>query len=56
VEVLDLTRGSGLLIQGSVTFSWGFGPTVDTSENIVFSGHVAALESSMWWGRMLFTT
>jgi hypothetical protein len=30
VEVLDLARRSSLYIQGSGTFSWGFGPTVDT--------------------------
>jgi hypothetical protein len=34
----------------------GSGSTVDTLENIVFAGHVAALESSTWWGRVLFTT
>jgi hypothetical protein len=56
VEVLDLTRGSSLLIQGSGTFPWGSGPTVDTSEGIVFSGHMAVLKPSTWWGRVLFTT
>jgi hypothetical protein len=56
VEVLDLTRGSGLYIQGSGTFPWGSGPTVDTLEYIVFSGHVAARKPSTWWGRVLFTT
>jgi hypothetical protein len=56
VEVLDLTRGFGLYMQGSGTFPWGSRPTVDTLEDIVFSGHVAALEPSMWWGRSLFTT
>jgi hypothetical protein len=56
VEGLDLTRGSGLLIQGFSTFPWGSEPTVDTSEGIVFSGHVAALEASTWWGRVLLTT
>jgi hypothetical protein len=56
VEVLDLTRGSGMLIQGSSTFPWGSGPTVDTSEGIVFSGHVAALEPPTWWGRVLLIT
>jgi hypothetical protein len=50
VEVLDLTRRSGLYIQGSDTFPWGSGPTVDTLEDIVFPGHVAALEPSMWRG------
>jgi hypothetical protein len=56
VEVLDLTRRSGLYIQGSGTFPWGSGPTVDTLEYIVFSGHVAAPEASTWWGRVPFTT
>jgi hypothetical protein len=56
VEVLDLTLGFGLYIKGSDTFPWGSGPTVDTLEYIVFSGHVAALEPSTWWGRVLFTT
>jgi hypothetical protein len=54
--VLDLTRRSGPHIQGSDTFPWGFGPTVDTLEYIVFSGHVASPEPSTWWGRVLFTT
>jgi hypothetical protein len=56
VEVLDLTRGSGLYMQRSDTSLWGSGPTVDTLEDIVFSGHVVALEPSTWWGRSLFTT
>jgi hypothetical protein len=56
VEVLDLTRRSGLYMQGSDTFPWGSGPTVDTLKDIVFSGHVAALEPSTRWGRVLFTT
>jgi hypothetical protein len=56
VEVLDLARRSGLYTQGSGTFPWGSGPTVGTLEYIVFSGHVAAPESSTWWGRVLFTT
>jgi hypothetical protein len=55
VEVLDLARRSSPYMQGSGTFPWGSGPTVDTLEDIVFSGHVAALEPSMWWGRALFT-
>jgi hypothetical protein len=41
---------------GPVLSHGGSGPTVDTLEDIVFSGHVAALEPSMWWGRVLFTT
>jgi hypothetical protein len=56
VEVLDLARRSGPYMQGSDTFPWGSGPTVDTLEDIVFSSHVAALEPPMWWGRVLFTT
>jgi hypothetical protein len=34
----------------------GSGPFVDILEYIVLSGHVAALELSTWWGRVLFTT
>jgi hypothetical protein len=56
VEVLDLTRRSGLYVQGSDTSPWGSGPTVDTLEYIIFSGRVATWESSTWWGRALFTT
>jgi hypothetical protein len=55
VEVLDLTWRSDLYTQGSGTFPWGSGPTVDTLEYIIFSGHMAALELSTWWGRSLFT-
>jgi hypothetical protein len=55
VEVLDLTQGSGLYMQGSDTFPWGSRLTVDTLEYIVFSGHVAAPEPSTWWGQVLFT-
>jgi hypothetical protein len=32
----------------------GSGPTVDILEYIVFPGHLATLEPSMWWGRVLF--
>jgi hypothetical protein len=56
VEVLDLTRRSGPFVQGSGTFLWGSGPTVDILEYIVFSGYVATPEPSTWWGRVLFTT
>jgi hypothetical protein len=56
VGVLDLTRRSGLYIQGSGTFPWGFGPTVDALKHIVFSGRVAAPEPPAWWGRALFAT
>jgi hypothetical protein len=34
----------------------GSGPTVNTLEDIAFSGHVAVPEPSTWWGRALFTT
>jgi hypothetical protein len=53
---MDLTRRSGPYVQGSGTFPWGSGPTVDILEYIVFSGHVATPEPSTWWGRVLFTT
>jgi hypothetical protein len=53
VEVLGHTRRSSLYIQGSSTFPWGSGLTVDTLEYIIFSGHVAAPEPSTWWGRVL---
>jgi hypothetical protein len=56
VEILDLTRRTGLYVQGSGTSSWGSGPTVDTLEYIVFSGRVATRESTTWWGQALFTT
>jgi hypothetical protein len=48
VEVPDLTRRSGLYIQGSGTSPWGSGLTVDTLEYIIFPGHVAAPEPSTW--------
>jgi hypothetical protein len=53
VEVLDLTRRFGLYIQGSSTFPWGSGLTVNTLEYIIFSGHVRASEPSTWRGRVL---
>jgi hypothetical protein len=56
MEVLDLTRRSGPHIQGSDTFPWGSGLTVDTLEYIIFLGHVAVSEPSTWCGRALFTT
>jgi hypothetical protein len=56
MEVLDLTRRSGLYVQGSGTSPWGSKPTVDILEYIVFSGRVATWESATWWGRALFTT
>jgi hypothetical protein len=42
-EVLDPARRSGLYMQGSGTFPWGPGPTVDTLACIIFSDHVAVL-------------
>jgi hypothetical protein len=56
VEVLDLTRRSGLYVQGSGTSPWGSGTTIDTLEYIVFFGHVATRESTTRWGQALFTT
>jgi hypothetical protein len=56
VEVSDLSRRSGLHIQGSSTRPWGSGLTLDTLEYIIFSGHVTAPKLSTWWGRVLFTT
>jgi hypothetical protein len=56
VEVLDLTQRSGPYVQGSGTFPWGSGPTAYALEHIVFSGHVAAPEPSVRWGRVLFAT
>jgi hypothetical protein len=47
------TWRSGLYIPGSDTFPWGSGLTVDALEYITFSGHVAALEPSTWWGQVL---
>jgi hypothetical protein len=37
-------------------FSWGSGSTSDIVVYVTFSGHMAAPESSMWWGRALFIT
>jgi hypothetical protein len=56
VEVLDPSQRSGPYMQGSDTFPWGSGPTIDTLEDIVFPSHVAAPEPSTWWGQVLFTT
>jgi hypothetical protein len=56
VEILDPAPRFGPYMQGSGTFPWGSGPIVDTLGDIVFSGHVAALEPSLWWGRVLFAT
>jgi hypothetical protein len=53
--VPDRIRGSGLCVQGSGTSSWRSGPTDCILRYIIFSGHVAPLEPSTWWGRVLFT-
>jgi hypothetical protein len=55
-EVLDPARRSELCIQGSGTFPWGSGPTVDNMEYIVSSGHVAAPVLPTWRGQALFAT
>jgi hypothetical protein len=47
------TWRSGLYIQGSSTFPWGSGLTVDALQYITFFGHVAAPEPPMWWGQVL---
>jgi hypothetical protein len=43
-------------MQGSDTFPWGPGPTVDTLGCIIFSDHMAVLGPSTWRGRARFTT
>jgi hypothetical protein len=53
--VPDRIWGSGLCVQGSDISSWRSGPTGCTLGYILFFGHVASLEPSMWWGRVLFT-
>jgi hypothetical protein len=44
---------SRLYIQGSGTFPWGSGLTVDTLEYITFFRHVAAPEPPTWWSQVL---
>jgi hypothetical protein len=53
VGVLDQSWWSGLYIQGSGTFPWGSGLTVEASDYITLSGHVAAPDPPMWWGQAL---
>jgi hypothetical protein len=53
VGVLDQTWRSGLYIQGSGTFPWGSGLTVDVLEYTTFSRHVAVPDPPMWWGQAL---
>jgi hypothetical protein len=40
---------------GSSTFPWGSGSIDDIMVYTTFSGYMAPPESSMWWGRALFT-
>jgi hypothetical protein len=54
--VLDQTWRSGLYIQGSSSFPWGSGLTVDAWAYITFSGNVAAPDLPMWWGQALLWT
>jgi hypothetical protein len=56
MEVMDPARRFGLCIQGSGTFPWGSGPTFDTMEYIVSSGHVVAPVLPTWRGQALFST
>jgi hypothetical protein len=50
---LDQTWRSGLYIQGSDSFPWRSGLTVDVLEYITFSGQVADPDPPMWWGQAL---
>jgi hypothetical protein len=56
VGVLDQSWRSGLYIQGSGTFPWGSGLTVDALEYITFSRHVAVPDPPLWWGQALLLT
>jgi hypothetical protein len=53
--VSDRIRGSGLCVQESGASSWKYGPTDCILGYIIFFGHVAPLEPSTRWGRVLFT-
>jgi hypothetical protein len=53
VGVMDQTWRSGLYVQGSSTFPWRSGLTIDVLEYITFSRHVAAPDPPMWWGQTL---
>jgi hypothetical protein len=53
--VSDRIRVSGLCVQGSDASSWKSGPTDCILGYIISSGHVAPLEPSTRWGRVLFT-
>jgi hypothetical protein len=50
------TRGFGSCVQGSGASSWRSGPTDCIPGYTIFSGHMAPLEPSTWWGQVLFTT
>jgi hypothetical protein len=52
--VPDRIRGSGLCVQGSGASSWRSGPTECILGYVIFYGHVAPLELSTRWGRVLF--
>jgi hypothetical protein len=53
--VPDRIRGSGLCVPRSGASLWRSSPTDYIMGYIIFSGHAAPLEPSMWWGRALFT-
>jgi hypothetical protein len=55
-EVLDPARRFGLCIQGSDTFPWVSGPTVDTMKYIVSSSHMSTPVLPTWRDQALFTT
>jgi hypothetical protein len=47
--------GSSSCVQGFGASSWRSGPTDCILGYTIFSGHVAPLEPSTWWGQVLFT-
>jgi hypothetical protein len=53
--VPDRIRGPGLCAQGSGASLRRSGPADCILGYIIFSGYVAPLEPSTWWGRVLFT-
>jgi hypothetical protein len=53
VGVLDQTWRSGLYIQGSDTFPWRSGLTIDVLKYITFSGHMADPDPPIWRGQAL---
>jgi hypothetical protein len=50
-----LLGGPVRICRGPSLSHGGSRPTVGILEDIVFPGHVATLESSTWWGRVLLT-